>query len=128
MGYDIQFKVRTIDGSSVTVGEQYANITWNVGDMIRVATGLEWRNEEDNGLCVDVMPKIVAGLKELVTNPQKYKKYEASNGWGTIDGTIYFFNNVIEAVNVFFIVNEASLTNHCRTDRFADKGIIVAPA
>lgn len=62
MGYDIQFKVRTIDGHSVTVGEQYANITWNVGEMIRVATGLEWRNEEDNGLCVDVIMNEQTGL------------------------------------------------------------------
>ena len=101
MGYDIRFKVKTIDGHTVPVGEQYANITWNVGDMIRVATGLEWRNEEDNGLCVDVMPKIVDGLKELVTNPKKYKKYEAPNGWGTIDGTIDFFNTLIRDWNRF---------------------------
>ena len=101
MGYDIRFKVKTADGSMVAMGDQYANITWNVGDMIRLATGLEWHNEEDNGLCVDVMPKIADGLKELTVNRQKYKKYEDPDGWGTIDGTIDFLSTVIRDWNRF---------------------------
>ena len=95
MGYDIRFKVKAADGSMITMGDQYANITWNVGDMIRLATGLEWNNEEDNGLCVDVMPKIADGMKDLLMNPQKYKKYEDPDGWGTIGGTIDFFNTLL---------------------------------
>lgn len=96
MGYDISFKVK-VDGMDewVSVGNCEANITWNVGDMIRLATGLEWKNEENNGLCVDVMPKIVDGLKELLMKPQKYRKYEDPDGWGTIKGTIDFFNTLI---------------------------------
>ena len=96
MSYDISFRVK-VEGIDryVPVGSQSANITWNVGEIIRRSTGLEWKNEQNNGLCVDVIPKIKAGLQELKTHPSKYKKYEASNGWGTVDGTIRFFELII---------------------------------
>ena len=59
--------------------------------MIMKSTGLEWKNEEINGLCKDIIPSIRNGLFELINNPQKYKKYEAENGWGTIKGCKSFF-------------------------------------
>lgn len=103
MSYDIYFKVK-VDGMDkwVPVGECDANITWNVGDMIRKSTGLEWKNEENNGLCVDVIPKIVDGLKELIMKPDKYNKYEDIDGWGTITGTIDFFITVIRDWRRFY--------------------------
>lgn len=50
MSYDISFKVK-VEGLNryVEVGDCDANITWNVMDIIRKSTGLEWRNEEPNG-------------------------------------------------------------------------------
>lgn len=52
-------------------------------------------NGENNGLVKDVIPHIKKGLAELVDHPEKYKKYEAPNGWGTIKGCKRFFNEVI---------------------------------
>ena len=51
MSYDISFKVK-VDGTDtyVPVGACNANITWNVGEIIRRSTGLEWKNEANNGL------------------------------------------------------------------------------
>lgn len=51
MSYDISFKVK-VEGLDkyIRVGDCDANITWNVNKMIRKATGLEWKNEENNGL------------------------------------------------------------------------------
>ena len=45
MSYDITFKVKVagID-KYVPVGDCTANITWNVGKIIRLSTGLEWKN------------------------------------------------------------------------------------
>lgn len=93
MSYDIDFKVKVEDTNEfISLPENTdANITWNVGTIIRLSTGLEWRNEEDNGLCVDIMPMIAKGLYELESHPEKYKQYESPNGWGTINGTKNFF-------------------------------------
>ena len=103
MSYDISFKVKVegIENRYVEVGECNANITWNLGTMIRVSTGLEWNNEENNGLCKDVIPKIVSGLAELMKHPSKYKKYEAPNGWGTIEGCKRFFTRIINDWEAF---------------------------
>lgn len=107
MSYDISFRVK-VEGveAYVDVGECGANITWNVRKIIELSTGLPWLNEENNGLCVDVIPKIEHGLRELENNPQKYKPYEASNGWGTVEGTKNFYRTIIESWDQFIRWNE----------------------
>lgn len=107
MSYDISFKVK-VEGIPVyvEVGECTANITWNVRKIIELSTGLPWHNEANNGLCVDVIPQIEKGLKELQTNPGKYKPYEAKNGWGTVNGTIQFFGDILQAWDKFIIYHE----------------------
>ena len=103
MSYDINFKVKVegLEDRYVEVGDCCANITYNLGTMIRKSTGLEWNNEANNGLCKDVMPKIYNGLAELINYPQKYKQYEAENGWGTISGCINFFTQLTNDWNAF---------------------------
>lgn len=97
MSYDITFKVKA-EGVDVwvPVGECYANITWNVREIIRLSTGLQWKNEANNGLCKDVIPCIDRGLSELYRYPEKYKQYEAPNGWGTVEGTERFFLQILK--------------------------------
>ena len=99
MSYDVSFRVKVDGGDDlwVDVGDCDANVTWNVGTIIRLSTGLEWKNEENNGLCSEVIPKICDGLKELELHPNKYKPYEAPNGWGTVNGTIRFFKRILDA-------------------------------
>ena len=96
MSYDIAFRVK-VEGVDkyVDVGDCDANITWNVRKIIELSTGLPWHNEANNGYCKDVIPHIEAGLLELKTHPEKYKPYEAKNGWGTVEGTIHFFERVL---------------------------------
>ena len=98
MSYDIDFRVK-VDGLDkyVPVGNCDANITWNVREMIEKATGLEWINEANNGLCKDVVPKIAHGYSELCCFPEKYEKYESPNGWGTVEGCKRFFAEIISA-------------------------------
>jgi hypothetical protein len=103
MSYDISFKVK-VEGKHdhyVTVGDCDANITWNVRTMIEKSTGLPWLNEANNGLCKDVIPKIADGLAELTKYPEKYKKYEAKNGWGTVSGCKDFFMDILAAWSDF---------------------------
>ena len=74
MSYDISFKVKVegLEDTYVSVGECDANITWNVREMIVKSTGLEWKNEQNNGLCKDVIPYIFC-LKTTVTNKGNVK-------------------------------------------------------
>ena len=103
MSYDILWKVPVagMENRYVSVGECSANITWNLREMIERSTGLEWKNEDNNGLCKDVIPKIADGLAELIKYPEKYKQYEAENGWGTIKGCKNFFVQILNDWNSF---------------------------
>lgn len=100
MSYNISFKVK-VDGLDkyVNIGNCDANITWNVRDIITKSTGLEWKNGANNGYCKDIIPRIIKGLKELRINRDIYKQYEPDNGWGTVKGTIQFFEDIITAWN-----------------------------
>lgn len=105
MSYDINWKLRVEDTNlwvKADMPYDYCyNITYNVRDIITQSTGLEWKNEEDNGLVKDVMPHIIDGYKELLCNGAKYKHLEADNGWGTVEGTMKFFKNLIDAWDSF---------------------------
>lgn len=107
MSYDVCFMVK-VEGKDkwVKVGYCVANITWNLRDMIVASTGLEWKNEENNGLCKDVIPAIRKGYNELQMHPDKYEKYEAPNGWGTIGWCIRFFREILEAWELFLTDHE----------------------
>lgn len=98
MSYDIAFRVKA-EGADrwLEVGDCDANITWNVREIITRSTGLAWRNEENNGLCSEVIPRIEAGLRELERFPERYRPYEAENGWGTVEGTRHFFRRILSA-------------------------------
>lgn len=97
MSYDIKFKVK-VEGvdAYVEVGDCTANITWNVREIITQSTGLKWNNEENNGLCIDVIPKITQGVYELSVHPEKYRHLEARNGCGTVQETKDFFVRILK--------------------------------
>ena len=46
-------------------------------------------------MCVDVIPRIRHGPEELQSSPEKYKQYEAINGWGAVKGTVRFFQQIL---------------------------------
>lgn len=98
MSYDVSFKVKVegLEDTYVSVGECDANITWNLREMIVSSTGLEWKNCDNNGLCKDIVPYIANGYAELIKHPERYKKYEAENGWGTLDGCKRFFRQILD--------------------------------
>lgn len=107
MSYDVRFKVKVENCDRwVNVGDCDANITWNVREMIKKSTGLQWSNDADNGLCVDVIPAIEKGFRELTDNREKYKKYESPNGWGTVAGCRGFFERIIDAWKYLMIEDE----------------------
>lgn len=102
MSYDISFRVK-VEGVDrwVDVGDCDANITWNVRKIIELSTGLPWENEANNGFCKDVIPCIEKGRLNLMRNPEKYRPYEAKNGWGTVEGTLHFFDRILQCWDWF---------------------------
>lgn len=97
MSYDVSFRVK-VEGTDVwiPIGDCRANITYNVGELIRKSTGLPWVNEANNGFVKHVIVRIERGLDELRNHPEKYKSLESPNGWGTVEGTISFFEKLID--------------------------------
>lgn len=115
MSYDISFKVK-VEGvdAYVPVGTCDANITWNVRKIIEKSTGLEWKDCQNNGLCVDVIPKIEVGLRKFEQNPDKFKEYKEPNGWGTVEGTVQFSGTFL----TIGIISRNGMKNLSRSRRF----------
>ena len=115
MSYYIYFRVK-VEGTDnyISVWNCEANITWNVREVIKASTGLPWVNCEDNGFRKDVMPHIEKGLEELKNHPEKYKKYEAPNGWGAVKGAIRFFDRILFSWQEFVKCTDEEIVNITR--------------
>lgn len=98
MSYDVsfKFKVEGVDWYEDT-GLCDVNTTWNLRKMIVKSSGLAWENEANNGYVKDIIPNIEKGLKKLKDNPAKYAQYNAPNGWGTVDGLIRFYEDILQS-------------------------------
>lgn len=87
MSYDIRFAVK-VEGAKdcyAVIGEpEYSSPTYNLGKMFRKC--MNWDFEQGVWYkLTDVLPKIEHGMTELFNNPQEYRKYDAPNGWGTVE-------------------------------------------
>lgn len=77
-----------------------ANITHNLGAMAREAGLYEalWRPEELNiNKAGDLVPLLKRGLAELVANPERFRKLNPENGWGSYEGLVDFTMRYLEA-------------------------------
>ena len=81
------------------------NITHNLGKMAReVKYGLEWAGVADLSLydvlwrpdehgfklAKDISDLLDIGWNILLSDPEKYKRYNPENGWGSYDGLVQF--------------------------------------
>lgn len=91
---------------TLSVDVHNMNITHNLGDMAsQVPVGLlesydgdvknltlydvMWIPEEqDLYYADDIILYVTVGLKELLDNPDKYKKFNPSSGWGDYNGLV----------------------------------------
>ena len=91
MSYDVSIRVKVENADyflAVPLDTDGANVTWNVRELILQSSGWDIKNEDSNGFAIDLYPKILEGIRNLVTNPDAYMAYESPNGWGTIKGTL----------------------------------------
>ena len=102
MSYDIRFAV-IVDETDIfaEVGRpEYDSPTYNLGDMFRACTGWDYKQGEYYK-CVDVIPKIEHGIRELRVNRKAYEKYNPSNGWGSLDGAIRVLSSLRDGIYGF---------------------------
>jgi hypothetical protein len=62
-----------------------ANITHNLGSMAEEAGIYKacWRPEEINAKTAkDITPILEKGYKEMLKDPERFKKFDSDNGWG----------------------------------------------
>lgn len=78
----------------------WRNITHNVGPMAREA-GVYlacWRPEEINVTYArDLIAPLREGLARLEAEPERFKQYNPSNGWGSYDGLVAFVRAYLKA-------------------------------
>lgn len=77
-----------------------ANITHNLGDMAKEAGIYRhlWRPDE-LGITKagDLVLDLTVGLSDLLKNPDKYRKLNPENGWGSYEGLVRFTRDYLEA-------------------------------
>ena len=83
-----------------------ANITHNLGKMarqVKLSNGMTlydilWRPDEQEGLkfAKDISELLNEGWNILLSDPEKFKKFEPDNGWGSYEGLekfVYKYRN-----------------------------------
>ena len=83
-----------------TTDVYWANITHNLAKMADKAGIYEhlWRPDEIGiTKAHQLIIPLNQGLVELESNPEKYKQFNPSNGWGTYEGLIRFVDKYLNA-------------------------------
>lgn len=80
------------------------NITHNLAGMAEEA-GIYWAiwhggKSQDGELrsSEDLIPVIEKGLEDMKQNPDKYKPFSATNGWGTYDQFVPWVEELLQAM------------------------------
>ncbi len=80
------------------------NITHNLGKMAVQCGAYEalWRPEEINvKFAKDLIPLLTSALEKLKAEPDKYKKFDAPNGWGKYENFVEFVDEYLQACKNF---------------------------
>ena len=103
MSYDISWAIEAKTTKPlkqpfyITVGDyprRRSNITYNVKAILEKSTGMVWQ-DGDMGILKDIIPRLKAGVSEIKTHLSEYKALEPSNGWGTAESVIDFYESLI---------------------------------
>ena len=92
----------SLDVTLIEDGEEVyeANITHNLGKMADEA-GIYyelWRPKEVGATHArDIIEAVQVGLKKMEDDPDKYKEWDSSNGWGLYIHFIPWIRNYLEA-------------------------------
>ena len=97
MSYDVSFKAK-LEGVDqwVYVGDDWINHTSNPAAMIKEVCSPPHPSEWNGKLCADMHPVLMQGISLLILHPQRYRQFEAGNGWGTVATTLEFLTKIAD--------------------------------
>ena len=98
MSYDIRFgvKVDGMDGYIAVIDRPECDSpTYNLRDMFVAC--MDWNYSQGKWYnCAEVLPNFERGVYELTFHPKKYRKYNAPNGWGTVESALRTLKSFME--------------------------------
>ena len=89
MSYDLRVlvKVEGCNQYAVVGCPEYDSPTYNLRDMFIAC--MDWDYDQCRTYAAQIALRYIDhGIKELKENPEKYRKYNPSNGWGTLEGAL----------------------------------------
>lgn len=100
MSYDLRLAVK-VDGAencyAVVAEPEYSSPTYNLRDMFVACMDWDYRQGEWYRVS-EVLPKIQRGINELTLYPNKYRKYDSPNGWGTVSSALEALESLYECI------------------------------
>lgn len=100
MSYDLRIGVK-VEGTDIiaVIAEPERNSpTYNLGTMFRKCTGWDFKQSEWYSVAA-VYPLIQHGIAELIAYPEKYRKYEPDNGWGTVESAVQALESLKQCID-----------------------------
>lgn len=98
MSLDVSLHIKDAKGDSLYVHSD--NITHNLNTMAEKAGLYEylWRPDEIGLLWArELIQPLKDGLAELLANPEQFKAFNPSNGWGDYAGLVKFVTDYLDA-------------------------------
>jgi hypothetical protein len=100
MSQDITLSDNCCDSCGRSDEVYYTNITHNLGTMARetVLYGVLWRPEQ-NGIVFakDLIKPLEDGIRKMENDPERFKKYDATNNWGTYEQFLPWLRKLLNA-------------------------------
>lgn len=101
MSYDIELYRKGLKNNKRTYYNYDGNITCNVYEMLEVAFGENHLKKWNHLSCDQFFKDLEKGYFDMIKNPQKYKKYDSPNGWGTYETTLYSIEKLYKAIQKY---------------------------
>ena len=94
MSYSVRFEAK-LEGAEqwVPVGNPFITYLSDADDVVRAvcdSTPDSWREKK----CSELLPFIDKGIKQLRSHREEYRKFEPSNGRGTVEKTVKFLDAI----------------------------------
>ena len=101
MSYDIALYRKGIKNKKRAYYNYDGNITYNVCNMLEVAFGENHLKKWNNMSCDKFFRELEKGYIDMIRNPEKYRKYNSPNGWGTYETTLSTIKKLYERIQEY---------------------------